>query len=53
VIARPTSGSAQFQPSATPPAPASTPSEASPSVRACSPSATSAADPILRPVLIR
>src|SRR5206468_1638549 len=53
VISRPTTGSAQRQPIATPPAPASTASEVNPSVRACRPSATSAAEPILRPVLIR
>ena len=49
----PTTGSAQSQPSATPPAPSSTASEVSPSVRACSPSATSAAEPIFRPVRTR
>ena len=53
VISRPTTGSAQRQPIATPPAPASTASEVNPSVRACRPSATSAAEPIRRPVLIR
>jgi len=53
VISRPTAGSAQFQPSATPPAPSSTASEVNPSARACSPSATSAADPIRRPTTIR
>jgi hypothetical protein len=52
-ISRPTTGSAQVQPSAAPPTPTSTPSEVNPSVRACSPSATSAADPIRRPVLMR
>ena len=49
VMSRPTTGSAQRQPSATPPAPSSTASEVKPSVRACSPSATSAAEPIRRP----
>ena len=49
----PITGSAQFQPSATPPAPSRTASDVSPSVRACRPSATSAAEPILRPVRIR
>ncbi len=44
---------AQLQPGATPPAPARTAMEVSPSVRACSPSATSAAEPIFRPVRIR
>src|SRR6266542_486145 len=34
-------------------APSNTPSEVSPSVRACKPSATSAAEPIRRPVRIR
>ena len=53
VIPRPTTGSAQSQPTATPPAPSSTASDVNPSVRACSPSATSAADPIRRPALIR
>ena len=53
VMSRPTTGSAQRQPIATPPAPASTASEVNPSVRACRPSATSAAEPIRRPVLIR
>ena len=46
VISRPTIGSAIGQPSAAPPAPSSTASEVKPSVRACSPSATSAAEPI-------
>src|SRR5205807_360643 len=53
VMSRPTTGSAQDQPIATPPAPTSTASEVNPSVRACRPSATSAAEPIRRPVLIR
>ena len=53
VMASPTTGSAQVQPSAIPPAPASTASEVNPSARACRPSATSAAEPIRRPVLIR
>jgi hypothetical protein len=50
---RPTIGSAAWNPSATPTAPTNTPSEVRPSVRACKPSATSAADPIRRPVRIR
>src|SRR3954467_6585815 len=49
VISRPTIGSASGKPSATPPAPASTASEVKPSVRACKPSATRAAEPICRP----
>src|SRR5262249_46248921 len=53
VITRPTTGSARYQPSAAPPAPSRTASEVNPSVRACSPSATSAADPIRRPARIR
>ena len=53
VMSRPTTGSAQFQPIATPPAPTSTASEVSPSVRACRPSAISAAEPIFTPVRIR
>ena len=53
VMTRPITGSAQCQPSATPPAPSSTAREVNPSVRACSPSATSAAEPIFLPVLIR
>ena len=52
-MSSPTAGSAQFQPIATPPAPASTAREVNPSVRACRPSATSAAEPIRRPVLMR
>jgi len=53
VISRPTTGSAQSQPIATPPTPSSTAREVNPSVRACSPSATRAAEPISRPVRIR
>ena len=53
MITSPTTGSAQSQPTATPPAPSRTASEVKPSVRACSPSATSAAEPILRPTRIR
>ena len=53
MISSPTTGSAQSQPSATPPTPSSTASEVNPSVRACSPSATRAAEPILRPTRIR
>lgn len=53
VIPRPVTGSAQPQPIAAPPAPSRTASEVNPSARACSPSATSAADPIRRPALIR
>lgn len=53
VISSPATGSAHCQPSAAPPAPSRTASEVNPSVRACSPSATSAAEPILRPVAIR
>ena len=53
VMSRPTIGSAAGQPRATPAAPTTTASEVSPSVRACSPSATSAAEPIRRPTRIR
>ena len=53
MIASPTTGSASRQPSATPPAPSSTASEVKPSVRACSPSAISAAEPISRPTRMR
>lgn len=53
VMMRPTTGSARFQPTATPPTPCSTAREVNPSVRACKPSATSAAEPILRPALMR
>jgi len=38
---------------ATPPTPSRTASDVNPSVRACSPSAASAAEPILRPTRIR
>jgi hypothetical protein len=47
-MSSPTTGSAQSQPTATP-APSSTASEVRPSVRAYSPSAISAAEPIFRP----
>ena len=50
VIASPTTGSAQRQPSAAPPADSNTAAEVIASVRACSPSATSAAEPMRRPV---
>jgi len=53
VIASPTIGSASCHPSVAPPADSSTASDVSASVRACIPSATSAADPIARPVRIR
>src|SRR5215472_16104489 len=53
VISRPTTGSAHAHPSATPPAPTSTAREVNPSVRACSPSATSAAEPMRRPTRMR
>src|SRR6188472_2187399 len=46
VISRPTIGSASGKPADTPIAPATTASEVMPSVRACSPSATNAADPV-------
>ena len=52
MISRPTTGSAQ-SPIAAPPAPSRTARDVKPSVRACSPSATSAAEPILRPTRIR
>ena len=53
VMTSPMIGSAAGQPRATPAAPTTTASEVSPSVRACSPSATSAADPIRLPTRIR
>ena len=53
VISRPTTGSASGKPSPTPITPSTTASEVNPSVRACSPSATSAAEPIRRPTRIR
>ena len=53
VMSSPTMGSASGKPSATPPAPKSTASEVNPSVRACSPSATSAAEPMRRPTRMR
>ena len=49
----PATGSAGRHPAATPAAPITTASEVKPSVRACNPSATSAAEPILRPTRIR
>jgi len=49
----PTIGSANGKPRAMPPAPINTASEVNPSVRACNPSAISAAYPILRPTRIR
>jgi hypothetical protein len=52
-MANPTTGSAQDQPSRAPAAASTTASEAKPSVRACSPSATNAAEPIRRPIVIR
>ena len=52
-ISRPTIGSASGKPSITPIAPSTTASEVNPSVRACRPSATSAAEPIRRPTRIR
>jgi len=53
VISNPTRGSASGNPASTPIAPTTTASEVNPSVRACKPSATRAADPILRPTRIR
>ena len=47
-MSRPTSGVGQREARATPMAPTTTASEVKPSVRACSPSATSAAEPIRR-----
>ena len=52
-IASPTAGSAQLQPAHAPAAAATTASEVKPSVRACRPSATRAAEPIRRPTRIR
>ena len=49
----PTIGSASGNPAKTPRAPTTTASEVNPSVRACTPSATRAADPIARPVRTR
>ena len=43
----------QGKPSQTPIAPRTTASEVKPSVRACTPSATSAAEPICRPMRMR
>ena len=53
VMSSPTMGSAMGNPAITPSAPAATASEVKPSVRACRPSATRAAEPILRPTRIR
>ena len=53
MISRPMIGSASGNPASTPTAPITTASEVKPSVRACSPSATSAADPIRRPTRMR
>ena len=53
VMSSPTMGSAQRQPRATPPAPSRTARLVKPSVRACRPSATRAAEPIWRPTLMR
>ena len=53
VMSSPTAGSAQSHPAATPATPRRTASDVNPSVRACSPSATSAAEPILRPTRMR
>ena len=53
MISRPITGSAQCQPTAEPAAPSSTASDVNPSVRASSPSATSAAEPIRRPTTMR
>ena len=53
VITSPMIGSACRQPNATPAAPSSTARLVNPSVRACRPSATSAALPIRRPTRIR
>lgn len=49
VMTSPTMGSARGNPAATPIAPATTASDVNPSVRACRPSATGAAEPIFRP----
>ena len=53
VMSSPTMGSASGKPAMTPIAPMTTASEVNPSVRACSPSATRAAEPILLPTRIR
>jgi len=53
VMARPMTGSAQDHPRATPPAPSRTARLVNPSVRACSPSATRAAEPMRRPTRMR
>ena len=53
LMARPTTGSAHSQPTATPMAPISTASEVRPSLRAWRPSATREAEPILRPTRMR
>ncbi len=53
VMSRPTTASARSKPAQAASALSTTPREVKPSVRACSPSATSAADPIWRPTVIR
>ena len=53
LISRPTIGSAKGKPSQMPSTPSTTASEVNPSVRAWTPSATSAAEPIRRPTRIR
>jgi hypothetical protein len=53
VISSPTIGSASGKPASTPSAAATTASDVKPSVRACRPSATSAAEPMRRPTRMR
>jgi hypothetical protein len=53
MMSSPTMGSASCQPAATPAAPSTTAREVKSSVRACSPSAISAAEPMRRPVRMR
>ena len=53
VMSRPTMASERGNAASTPIAPATTPSEVNPSVRACWPSATRAAEPIAFPTRIR
>ncbi|CAM62681.1 Hypothetical protein MAB_2600 [Mycobacteroides abscessus ATCC 19977] len=53
MITSPMMGSAKGYPSATPAAPSTTASDVKPSVRAWRPSATRAAEPILRPTRMR
>lgn len=53
LISRPTIGSAKRKPSQIPITPATTAREVKPSVRAWTPSATSAAEPMRRPTRIR